>query len=323
MKEKNILVTGGSGYIGSHTAHALAAHGYTTILYDNLSTGDARLAAGFEFVKGDISDAAKLAPLLDRVDAVIHFAAHAYVGESFVHPQKYFQNNVRDGLILLDTVLRSPVRKFVFSSSCAIYGIPSRLPISEDSPRMPINPYGATKLAFENALEAYDHAYGLRFVALRYFNAAGADEQGRVGEIHSPETHLIPSAFEAIQAARPALEILGNDYPTPDGTCIRDYVHVSDLAEAHVLALEYLRESGSTAINLGSGKGHSVREVIATVERITGSRVPVETKPRRPGDPAELVADPSKTFTLLKWTAQRSLDDMISSAWAWRRKRLG
>jgi len=187
---------------------------------------------------------------------------------------------------------------------------------------MPINPYGATKLAFENALEAYDHAYGLRFVALRYFNAAGADEQGRVGEIHSPETHLIPSAFEAIQAARPALEILGNDYPTPDGTCIRDYVHVTDLAQAHVKALEYLQAGKeSFAANLGTGQGRSVREVITAVEEVTGNRVPVRLGPRRPGDPPALVADPSRAETLLHWKARRSLRDSVSTAWNWMQRR--
>ncbi len=300
--------------------HALAANGYVPIIYDNLSTGNAALATGVEFIEGDISDVTKLAPILARVDAVLHFAAHAYVGESVANPPKYFRNNLVDGLRFLDSMLASRVRKIVFSSSCAIYGTPSRIPIAEDSPRNPVNPYGATKLAFEHALEAYGRAYGLKFVALRYFNAAGADEQGRVGEIHTPETHLIPSAFEAIRGERPFLEILGDDYPTPDGTCVRDYIHVSDLAEAHVLALKYLEAGDSTALNLGSGRGHSVREVVAEIENVSGRRVPIQIAPRRPGDPPELVADRTRARELLKWEAKRSLHEMVSTAWDWARR---
>jgi UDP-glucose-4-epimerase GalE len=310
-------VTGGAGYVGSHTAHALAESGYVPIIYDNLSTGNAALAAGFELIEGDISDSVKLAPILNQVDAVLHFAAHAYVGESVSNPQKYFQNNLIDGLRFLDSVLASGVRKIVFSSSCAVYGTPTRIPISEDAPRQPLNPYGATKLAFEHALEAYDRADGLKFVALRYFNAAGADEQGRVGEIHTPETHLIPSVFEAIRGERPFLEILGDDYPTPDGTCVRDYVHVSDLAEAHVLALKYLDTGTSAPLNLGTGRGHSVREVIAEIENVSGHRVPIHLAPRRPGDPPELVADPSRADKLLRWEAKCSLHEMVATAWNW------
>jgi UDP-glucose-4-epimerase GalE len=314
---KRILVTGGAGYIGSHTAHALAEHGYTPIIYDNLCTGDKRLAAGFEFIHGDIADAAKLGRIFSSVDAVMHFAAHAYVGESVVNPQKYFHNNLVRGSHFLDGVLRSHVRKFVFSSSCAIYGVPETVPITEDSPKKPINPYGATKLAFEHALEAYNCAYGLRFAALRYFNAAGADPQGRVGEVHDPETHLIPSALEAIQGRRDAVEILGDDYPTPDGTCIRDYVHVSDLAEAHVLALNYLGDHESLAANLASGRGHSVKEVLATIEQVCGKKVTVRISPRRPGDPPVLLADPAKAKEILGWEPKYSLEDMISTAWQW------
>ncbi len=265
-----VLVVGGAGYIGSHAAHTLKRRGHEPIIYDNLSTGHAALAEGFELVVGDITDSAKLAAVLQRVDAVMHFAAHAYVGESVVDPRKYFHNNVLGGVALLNAVLDSKVRKFIFSSTCAVYGMPAKLPITEDTPRMPVNPYGATKLAFEHALEAYGAAYGLRYVSFRYFNAAGADESGKVGEMHSPETHLIPSAFEAIHGERPALEIFGEDYPTADGTCVRDYIHVNDLAEAHVLGLEYLDHGNSTAMNLGTGRGNSVREVISTIERITG-----------------------------------------------------
>jgi UDP-glucose-4-epimerase GalE len=295
----------------------LRRRGYEAIIYDNLSTGHAALAEGFELVVGDVADSVKLAAVLKRVDAVMHFAAHAYVGESVVAPRKYFRNNVLGGMSLLEAVLDSPVRKFIFSSTCAVYGMPAQLPITEATPRLPVNPYGSTKLSFEHALEAYDRAYGLRFVSFRYFNAAGADESGRIGEIHSPETHLIPSAFEAIRGERPALEIYGDDYPTPDGTCIRDYIHVNDLAEAHVLGLEYLERGASTAMNLGTGQGNSVREVISMIERVTGREVAKRLAPRRPGDPAELVADPSRAETLLPWKARRSLEQIVTTAWAW------
>jgi UDP-glucose 4-epimerase len=312
-----VLVVGGAGYIGSHAAHALARRGYEVIIYDNLGTGHARLAQKFELVVGDISDGAKLASVLLRVDAVMHFAAHAYVGESVTNPRKYFQNNVLDGLSLLHAVLDSGVRRFIFSSSCAVYGTPAKVPIPEDLPRSPVNPYGVTKLIFEQALESYGPAYGLGYVNLRYFNAAGADEQGLAGEMHSPETHLIPSAFEAIQGKRPALEIFGNHYPTPDGTCVRDYIHVTDLAEAHVQALEYLSGGNSCALNLGTGRGHSVREVLAMIQRVTGKEVPIRQSPPRPGDPPELVADPSRAEKLLRWKATRSLEEIVSTAWKW------
>ncbi len=320
-RSRCVLVTGGAGYIGSHTAHALRDNGYTPILYDNLCTGFRRLASGFELVEGGISDTAKLAPLLARVDAVIHFAAHAYVGESVLVPQKYFKNNLQDGLIFLDAVIRSQVRKFVFSSSCAVYGIPKTIPITESSPLLPINPYGETKLGLESALASHDIQHGLRFVSLRYFNAAGADEKGRVGEMHSPETHLIPSAFAALRGTRGPLEIMGDDYSTPDGTCIRDYVHVSDLADAHVQALKYLGNGESVALNLGSGHGRSVREIIETIESVTGRAVPSIITDRRQGDPAELVADPEKARQLLSWNAKRSIENIVSTAWAWEQHR--
>ena len=316
-----VLVVGGAGYVGSHAAHALKRRGYEAIIYDNLSTGHAALAAGFELIVGDISDSAKLASVLRRVDAVMHFAAHAYVGESVDNPRKYFQNNVLGGLQLLHAVLDSQVRKFIFSSSCAVYGIPAKVPITEETPRLPVNPYGLTKFILEQALENYDRAYGLRFVSFRYFNAAGADEDGKAGEIHTPETHLIPSAFEAIHGQRPALEIYGDDYPTPDGTCVRDYVHVNDLAEAHVLGLEYLAGGSSAALNLGTGRGHSVREVISTIEPFTGRVVPKRTTARRPGDPPELVADPARAERLLNWKAKRSLEQIVATAWRWAESR--
>ena len=315
-----VLVVGGAGYIGSHAAHVLRRRGYEVIIYDNLSTGHKELAEGFELIVGDISDSAKLEAVLRRCDAVMHFAAHAYVGESVENPRKYFHNNVTAALALLDAVMDSRARKFIFSSTCAVYGNPVKVPITESNPRQPVNPYGATKLAFENALEAYSQAYGLRFVSFRYFNAAGADESGTIGENHHPETHLIPLIFQAIQGKRAALEIFGDDYPTPDGTCIRDYIHVNDLADAHVLGLEYLSKAESAALNLGTGKGYSVHEVVAAVERVTGHKVPTHIGPRRAGDPAELVADPSRAERSLNWKAKRSLEGIIASAWNWAQK---
>jgi UDP-glucose 4-epimerase len=315
-----VLVVGGAGYIGSHAAHVLRRRGYEVIIYDNLSTGYRELAEGFELIVGDIADSAKLGNVLKRCDSVMHFAAHAYVGESVENPKKYFHNNVIAALSLLDAVMESRVRKFIFSSTCAVYGNPMKVPITEDNPRQPVNPYGATKLAFENALEAYSRAYGLKYVAFRYFNAAGADESGSIGERHEPETHLIPLVFQAIQGKRVALEIFGDDYSTRDGTCIRDYIHVTDLAEAHVLGLEYLSRAESIAMNLGTGNGHSVHEVISTVEKVTGHKVPTHIGPRRAGDPAELVADPSLAEKLLNWKAKRSLEQIIGTAWTWAQK---
>ncbi len=266
-----ILVVGGAGYIGSHAARALRGAGYEVVIYDNLSTGFRRLAEGFELVEGDIADEARLRPVLADMDAVMHFAAHAYVGESVENPQKYFRNNVVGGLSLLNCVLEAGIRRFVFSSSCAVYGRSRRQPIPEATAREPLNPYGASKLFFENALEAYGRAYGLRSVSLRYFNAAGADESGEIGEMHHPETHLIPLALaattrERTRVANPRWRLC----PTrADGTCVRDYIHVNDLADAHVRALQYLEgggeENGGRArwsLNLGTGRGHSVLEII-------------------------------------------------------------
>ena len=316
-----ILVSGGAGYIGSHAARALRRSGYEVVLYDNLSTGFRCLAQGFELVEGDIVDEAKLQPVLERVDAVMHFAAHAYVGESVENPRKYFQNNVVAALSLLNSALGVGIRRFVFSSTCAVYGIPGQVPITEQMPREPINPYGASKLFFENALEAYSRAYGLRSVILRYFNAAGADESGEIGEIHEPETHLIPLALAASTENGPELQVYGSDYPTEDGTCIRDYIHVNDLADAHVRALEYLgKGNDSLAINLGTGRGHSVLEVIQAAESITGQPVRRKIGSRRPGDPPVLVADPAKAQRMLGWTAKRNLADIVSSAWTWMQK---
>ncbi len=282
-----VLVTGGAGYIGSHTAHALKRRGHEVVVYDNLSTGHAALAQGFDLIEGDICDTAKLAPILRWVDAVMHFAAYAYVGESVVNPRKYFQNNVTGGLSVLNAVVDSNVRKFIFSSTCAVYGVPVKVPITEENPRLPVNPYGVSKLMLEQALEAYEQAYGFRFVCFRYFNAAGADEEGRAGEEHDPETHLIPSVFEAVHGDR------------------------------SVLGLEYLEQGNSAALNLGTGKGHSVREVISTIERVTGREVPKRMAARRAGDPPELVADPSLAEKTLHWKATRSLEQIVATAWKW------
>jgi UDP-arabinose 4-epimerase len=317
-----ILVSGGAGYIGSHAARALRRSGYEVVIYDNLSTGFRRLAQGFELVEGDIADDAKLRSVLARVDAVMHFAAHAYVGESVENPRKYFRNNVLAALSLLNSALDIGIRRFVFSSTCAVYGLPERIPIVEQEPREPVNPYGASKLFFENALQAYDRAYGLRSVRLRYFNAAGADESGETGELHDPETHLIPLALAASTGKGPELQIYGSDYPTPDGTCVRDYIHVNDLADAHVRALQYLErnDGDSLALNLGTGRGYSVLEVIHAAENATGRPVRRKMGPRRPGDPPVLVADPSKAQRVLGWTAKRNLADIVSSAWTWMQK---
>ena len=315
---QRVLVSGGAGYIGSHAARALRRAGHDVVIYDNLSTGFRRLAHGFELVEGDIGNAVTLRPVLARVDAVMHFAAHAYVGESVVNPRKYFRNNVQAALEFLNAALDAGIRCFVFSSSCAVYGIPEQLPITERTLTEPVNPYGESKLFFENALEAYDWAYGLRSVRLRYFNAAGADESGETGELHHPETHLIPLALEAAMGTGRELQINGSDYPTRDGTCIRDYIHVSDLAEAHVQALRYLEGGGdSVALNLGTGKGYSVLEIVQAVESITGLPMRGSIGPRRPGDPPVLVANPGEARRVLGWKAQRDLVDMVASAWTW------
>lgn len=313
-----ILVVGGAGYVGSHTAHLLRRNGFDVLIYDNLSTGHLKLVKGFEVMQGEIADVGRLARAVYRADAVLHFAASAGVAESVADPRKYFRNNVEAGLTLLNTCLSCGIRKLVFSSSCAVYGNPTEQPIPETTPRQPVNPYGVSKLFFEQALESYDRAYGLRYASLRYFSAAGADENGENGELHSPETRLIPLAIAAALGPGDALPIYGNDYPTRDGTCIRDYVHVSDLAEAHVLALRYLLAEGeSLALNLGTGIGKSVQEVVRAVEAVTESEIPLRWEPRRPGDPATLVADPELAERVLGWKAQRTFEDIVATAWKW------
>jgi UDP-glucose-4-epimerase GalE len=313
-----VLVIGGAGYIGSHAARALKKAGHEAIIFDNLSTGYESLARGFEHIKGDVLDRAALALVLPRVQAIMHFAAHAYVGESVSNPRKYFHNNVEGGLSLLNASLDAGVKTIIFSSTCAVYGEPEKVPIDESSSRQPVNPYGVSKFFFEQALEAYDRAYGFRFASLRYFNAAGADDSGEIGELHDPETHLIPVALRAAAGIGPELQVFGSDYPTPDGTSVRDYIHVNDLATAHVKALELLAAGeGSFVLNLGTGKGYSVLEVISAVEKITGKRVPHKIVTRRPGDPPALVANPAKAQSLLGWKAVRGLDDIVSTAWNW------
>jgi UDP-glucose-4-epimerase GalE len=319
---ETILVIGGAGYIGSHTARCLRSHGHPVRILDNLCTGYEQLAAGFPLIRGDADDVDTLRRAFAGVRAVMFFAAHAYVGESVENPRKYFGNNVQTGLTVLNACLDNGVRAFVFSSTCAVYGVPARVPITESSPRDPINPYGITKMIFERALEAYAPAYGLRYASLRYFNAAGADESGELGEMHDPETHLIPLALDAAAGRAPTLNVFGDDYPTPDGTCVRDYIHVNDLAEAHVAALHLLLQGQpSLTVNLGTGTGCSVRQILEAVERVTGRAVPHTIAPRRPGDPAELVADPALAAKLLQWKATRGLDEIVRTAWNWHQKR--
>jgi len=311
----HILVTGGAGFVGSHAVRLLTNQGHEVSIYDNLSTGHSQLAEGFRLIEGDLCDGRMLGRALAGVDVVMHFAASAYVGESVINPRKYFENNVQNGLRLLNGAVDAGVRRIVFSSTCAVYGIPSELPITEATPCNPVNPYGASKLFFERALQAYDCAYGVKSVRLRYFNAAGADESGGTGELHVPETHLIPLALEAAAGVRPDLEMFGDDYPTLDGTCVRDYIHVTDLGMAHVQAVDYLQDGDSVTLNLGNGRGYSVKEVIGAVERVTRSRVPVRVSARRAGDPPVLVASSKMAEQVLGWRPRRDLESIIASAW--------
>jgi UDP-glucose-4-epimerase GalE len=323
-----ILVTGGAGYIGSHTAKALARAGYEPVVFDNFATGHRSAARWGRLVEGDLQDAELISKVIKEHDvkAVIHFAASLLVGESMTQPRKYFWNNVVNTLKLLDTMMATGVKHIVFSSSAAVYGTPEKIPIPEDHALRPINPYGETKVIMERALHWYSVAYGLRYAALRYFNAAGADPQGEIGEEHHPETHLIPLIIRATLGLIPFVEVYGTDYPTPDGTALRDYIHVTDLAEAHVLALRYLIEGGeSVALNLGTGRGFSVREVVAAVERCSGGRrTPVRDATRREGDAPSLVADPGRAGKLLGWRPQLSdLDTIVQTAWKWHAAREG
>ena len=316
-----VLVTGGCGYVGSSTVHELAAAGHDVLIYDNLSTGHRKLSRGFEMIEGDIGDRDKFRTALARVDAVFHFAASAYVGESVANPRKYFHNNVESALAMMDAVLESDVRLFVFSSSCAVYGIPESLPIVESSPRHPINPYGATKLFFEQVLSAYALSHGLRYASLRYFNAAGVHPTGKIGEIHTPETHLIPLAIRAALGCTPPLTVFGNKLNTPDGTCVRDFIHVCDLASAHVKALHYLAQGGSCIeVNLGTGRGTSIREVLEMIQKVSGRSVPHTFATPRPGDPPVLFAEVQKARDLLGWEANFDLQQIIAGALHWEKQ---
>ncbi|HEY3917506.1 MAG TPA: UDP-glucose 4-epimerase GalE [Stellaceae bacterium] len=322
---KSILVTGGAGYIGAHACKALAKAGFEPVAYDNLVYGHREAVRWGPFVQGDIGDRALVAETIRRhgVAAVMHFAAFAYVGESVEQPEKYFHNNVVNTLAMLEAMRASSVKTIVFSSTCATYGLPETMPIREDTPQRPVNPYGETKLMIERALHWFGVAYELRHVALRYFNAAGADPDGEIGEDHQPETHLIPLILDAAAGRRAQINVYGTDYPTPDGSAIRDYIHVQDLADAHVRALRYLEDGGeSCALNLGTGHGHSVRETIDAARRVTGRAIPSRDSARRPGDPPVLVADPSRARATLGWIpALGALDQIIGTAWAWHEKR--
>ncbi|MBZ8134237.1 UDP-glucose 4-epimerase GalE [Afifella sp. IM 167] len=316
-----ILVTGGAGYVGSHVCKALHAHGHEPVAIDNLSEGHDWAVKWGPLVRGDIADGEFVRRTIREhdIEGVIHMASLAYVGESVKDPGKYWFNNVGNAARLFDALAAEGVRDVVFSSSCAIYGVPERLPITEDLPPRPINPYGHTKLVIEAMLADFAAAHGLRSVSLRYFNAAGADPDGEIGEDHDPEPHLIPNILAAAAGYRPAIDILGDDYNTPDGTCVRDFVHVTDLAAAHVAALAYLREGGaSRSFNLGTGEGRSVRQVIDAVERVTGRPVPQRVGPRRPGDPPALVADPGMAREVLGFATPHSdLDTLVATAWRW------
>jgi len=317
----NILITGGAGYIGSHVAKAAARTGHLPVTIDNLACGHEWAVRWGPIERGDVGDREWLRGVFARhhIDAVMHFAAHALVGESTRDPGKYFRNNVASTLVLLDVMREAGVDTMVFSSTCATYGNPVRLPIDETHPQAPVNPYGESKLFVERMLRWYGEAHALRWMALRYFNAAGADPAGEIGEDHDPETHLIPLVIQAALGMRPCVEVYGTDYPTSDGSAIRDYIHVADLADAHLRGLNHLARGGaSVALNLGTGTGYSVREVIAAVADVGGRQVPVREAPRRAGDPPALVADPSAARTLLGWQpAYPELRTIVAHAWQW------
>lgn len=316
-----ILVTGGAGYIGSVTVELLLEHGESVIVLDDLLHGHREaLPPGVPLYRGRVGDRSVVERVLaeHEVEACIHFAALTYMGESVADPIRYYANNAAEGSLLLERLIAGGVRKFVFSSTCAVYGEPERIPIPEDHPRRPVNPYGWSKFFLEQVLEHCDAAYGLRFVSLRYFNAAGATE--RCGEDHQPETHLVPIVLAAAMGRLPYVPVYGNDYPTPDGTAVRDYIHVRDLAAAHLLALDWLRRGGASLfLNLGTGKGYSVLEVIETARQVTGRQIPIRIEPRRPGDSSYLVADARRAAEVLGWRpACPDLASIIESAWRWR-----
>jgi UDP-glucose 4-epimerase len=326
---KNVLVTGGAGYIGSHIVRDLGENGYNPVVFDNLSEGHREACAGNDFVLASINDTAALETVFSQksIDAVMHFSAFAYVGESVTNPEKYYLNNVSATVHLLSVMRKYGVNKFIFSSSCASYGNPVYVPMDEQHPQNPINPYGRTKFMVEKIIDDYRAAYGLQYIALRYFNAAGAHPDGSIGESHRIETHLIPLVLKAIRGERDSISVFGADYPTPDGTCIRDYIDVTDLASAHRAALELLLSGGESGgeghcINLGTEHGYSVKEVIAACEEVTGKKAPVIMAPRRAGDPPELVAKTDLAKKLLDFTAKKTdLRDIIHTAWQWEQKR--
>jgi UDP-glucose-4-epimerase GalE len=319
--EPVVLVTGGAGYIGSHTCKALARAGMRPVAFDNLSLGHRWAAKWGPLVQADLLDAEAVTRVLrdHYVQAVVHFAASAYVGDSMRDPGSYYRNNLLTTLSLLDAMRAAGVSTLLFSSSCAVYGNPVHLPVDEQHPTGPLSPYGQTKLDGENAIRWFGHAHGIKWTALRYFNAAGADAEGELGEVHEPETRLVPRAVMAALGQLPPLEVFGSDYVTPDGTAIRDYVHVSDLAHAHVLALNALSSgTASGVLNLGTGRGYSVLELMQAVEDVSGRRVPHAMRPRREGDPAEMVADAARAQTLLNWRPVHSgLDNIVGTAWRW------
>jgi UDP-glucose 4-epimerase len=326
FKEANmrVLVTGGAGYIGSHTVKELLLKGYYPITIDNLKEGHKESLVGGEFFLGDLGNIEDLRYVFKKyqVEAVIHFAASCYVGESVSQPLDYYFNNLANGLNLLKVMVESGVKKLIFSSSCAVYGNPVKIPMNEDHPQAPVNPYGNTKQMFERILVDHERAYGIKYMSLRYFNAAGAAPGGEIGEDHSPETHLIPLVLETAMGKKDAIEVFGSDYDTPDGTCIRDFIHVTDLAQAHILALEYLSSiSKSACYNLGTGKGYSVKEIINISQEITGKSIAYREVGRREGDPPVLIADAKKIKEELGWEPQFSdIKRIITTAWEWHSK---
>ncbi len=324
QSQKSVLVTGGAGYIGSHACKVLAGAGYMPIAYDNLVYGHSQSVKWGPLEEGDIGDSLRLETVLQKYNptAVMHFAAYAYVGESVENPAKYYRNNVAGTLTLVESMRNCGVQNIIFSSTCATYGMPEQIPIGEDHPQYPINPYGRSKLMIEWILRDFSAAYNFKFVSLRYFNAAGADPDAEIGEDHHPETHLIPLILDVALGKRNQLEIFGTDYDTPDGTCIRDYIHVSDLANAHLLALEYLRDGGqSNVFNLGNGNGFSVREVITVARELTGCDILCVESERRPGDPPVLIGDSEKIRQVLDWNpVLNQLKTIIETAWQWQKK---
>lgn len=318
MKPRRILVTGGAGFIGSHTCKMLASYGVEPVVFDNLSTGNLESVKWGPFVQGELLDTDRLTSAISKYapEAVIHFAASAYIEESVSNPAKYYKNNVLGMFSLLDACLIMNLKNMIFSSSCATYGIPDRLPIKEDFPQHPINPYGRTKLIGEMMLKDYARAYGMRYAILRYFNACGADPDGEIGEWHRPETHLIPRALMAAAGRLDQLAVFGDDYETPDGTCVRDYVHVQDLAHAHMLAVDHLAHGGENiAVNIGTGTGISIHEIVDSVARATERSIPISMEPRRVGDPPALYADPSLAREKLGFSAQLSdIDTIVGTA---------